>query len=188
MPFQIVGQREVYAGFVNVRELEVELTLEGSSVGVKRFVSVSGRDSVGIVVVDSVAKQVLLIKQFRPVIQATKGEAEFFEIVAGYIKDGESPREAAVRELYEETGLTAGIVAPLGHFYTSPGVLSEKIHLFRAEADLSSLDESKERGDSEWERVTSRIVRLDEIRGMIEAGHIPDCKSALGLALSLSRS
>ena len=38
----------------------------------------------------------------------------------------------AGRELLEETGYLAGRLKPLGDFYTSPGILSEKMYAFAA--------------------------------------------------------
>ena len=37
------------------------------------------------------------------------------------------------RELYEETGATAGKLTYLGKFYTSPAILDETIHMYMAE-------------------------------------------------------
>jgi ADP-ribose pyrophosphatase len=56
-----------------------------------------------------------------------------WEIPAGTLEPGEPVETAAVRELMEETGYTAAAWHKLAEFYPSPGVLSEKTHLFVAQ-------------------------------------------------------
>jgi len=72
-------------------------------------------------------EHVLLIKQYRP----ATGKY-IYEVPAGVIEQGESAREAALRELEEELGYTAGELVEVGSFYTTPGYSTEKIHLFIA--------------------------------------------------------
>jgi len=71
----------------------------------------------------------ILVKQYR--YGAGK---ELLEAPAGLIDEGETPMEAAKRELLEETGYTAGRYGwlNLGAVYSSPGASSEKIHMFMA--------------------------------------------------------
>ena len=46
------------------------------------------------------------------------------------IDNCETPNEAAIRELKEETGLIAKEVHDYGYIFSSPGSTSEKIYLF----------------------------------------------------------
>lgn len=65
--------------------------------------------------------EVVLIKQFRPVI-----DDYIYEFPAGIIDPGESMEEAAKRELFEETGLTAtSYEVFLKSSYTSVGMTDE---------------------------------------------------------------
>ena len=68
---------------------------------------------------------VTLIRQLRPAVGGT-----LLEIPAGRLQPGEDPAACGGREMAEETGLSARELVPLGHFYPSPGVLDEVIHLF----------------------------------------------------------
>src|SRR5262249_13751456 len=89
-------------------------------------------------------EHVCLLRNHRPVVGAT-----LWEVPAGTLEAGEAPEKAAARELEEETGYTAGSWRKLTEFYPSPGVLSERTHLFVAK-DLTpgvmrpELDESLE--------------------------------------------
>lgn len=59
-------------------------------------------------------------------------EARIYECPAGMIDEGESPEDAAVRELREETGLVAGKghLVRVGPHFPSVGGSSEVVHLF----------------------------------------------------------
>jgi ADP-ribose diphosphatase len=71
---------------------------------------------------------VCLLRNHRFVIGET-----LWEVPAGTLEPGEPVERAAERELVEETGYSAKRWRKLGHFYPSPGVMDEKMHLFVAE-------------------------------------------------------
>lgn len=71
---------------------------------------------------------VCLIRNQRPITGET-----LLEIPAGTLEPPEPPDQAAVRELAEETGYQAARWRKLTEFFPSPGVLSEKTHLYLAE-------------------------------------------------------
>ena len=54
------------------------------------------------------------------------------EIPAGKLEYGEDPYDCAVRELSEETGITADNIVSLGQIYPSPGFCREVLHLYLA--------------------------------------------------------
>src|SRR5262249_33513202 len=60
-------------------------------------------------------------------------EATLWEVPAGTLEPGEAPEVCAPRELAEETGYQAGRWRKLAEFYTSPGILTERMVLFQAE-------------------------------------------------------
>ena len=72
--------------------------------------------------------EVILVKQFRYPYQEV-----LFEIPAGKLDKGEEdPLHCGMRELEEETGVTAGDYLSLGQMYPSPGYCDEVIHMFLA--------------------------------------------------------
>lgn len=85
---------------------------------------VEHRDSVGIVAVSG--SDVILVTQYRRAAGKT-----LLEIPAGKIEKGETPRQAAIREMAEEIGYS-GRLAPLLKWYLAPGYSTELMHVFVA--------------------------------------------------------
>jgi 8-oxo-dGTP pyrophosphatase MutT (NUDIX family) len=107
----------------------------------------------------------------------TLGDPDFLEIPAGRLdKEGESPLEAARRELAEEVGLRAERWEPIASFASSVGILDEIVHVFHA-TGLS--DDPGEAQAEHSERI--EIVRwpLADLDGAIAATR--DAKTLVGL-------
>ena len=98
------------------------------------------------------------------------------EIPAGVIDQGEEPEESAQRELQEEIGQKAGKLSYLGAYYSSPGVYTEKVHLFVGK----ELVHSPLQGE-DTDTIDVRTVSFDEALKLIENGTICDAKTALGI-------
>src|SRR5271154_4062290 len=80
-----------------------------------------------VVAVDD-SERVCLVRQYR------HGIMDFlWEIPAGKLDAGEPPQACAVRELAEETGVSAGRWTSLGTFLPAPGIFTEVIHLYLAQ-------------------------------------------------------
>jgi ADP-ribose pyrophosphatase len=85
------------------------------------------QDHPGAVVVVAVlaGNRIAVVREWRPAVGA-----RCVELPSGRVDAGESPEQAAARELFEETGLTAGALVPLGRVYNSPGSSNEVTHMF----------------------------------------------------------
>jgi ADP-ribose pyrophosphatase len=119
------------------------------------------------------AEHVCLLRNYRVVVGET-----LLEVPAGTLEAGEPPDTAAVRELAEETGYRAGRWRKLGAFYPSPGVLSERTHLYVAE-DLTPGPPHLEPG----EEIRPEVVPWRQALAWALDGTIVDAKTLLGLLL-----
>ena len=122
--------------------------------------------------------RVVLLRQYRVAV-----DSYLIELPAGTLEPGEEPIVTARRELIEETGYTAGTMKPLITFYTSPGILREKLHLFVA-TGLTPGKSALEDGED----IELLIAEWDEIREWIARGEITDAKTLIGLLHYLAAS
>ncbi len=111
-------------------------------------------------------EEVLLIRQYRHPIARM-----MWEIPAGLLDiSGENPREAAARELFEETDMEADSFEPLVNFFVSPGCSNERLHVFLARGvHRASTRFIREEEEAEIE---TRWVKLDEVVHAILAGDL----------------
>jgi ADP-ribose pyrophosphatase len=111
--------------------------------------------------------RILLVRQYR-----LPARAMMWEIPAGRMDPGETPLQAAKRELEEETGYRARKWKKLLSLYPSPGFLAEKMMVFTA-TDLIQ-GEPKPMED---ERIRCRWFAPRELERMIRSGRIIDAKT-----------
>jgi 8-oxo-dGTP pyrophosphatase MutT (NUDIX family) len=135
-------------------------------VGIERFRRAGGKEverekvwhagAVGILAVDE--RHVWLTRQPREAIR----QSSSLEIPAGKLDvEGESPLEAAQRELGEEIGKRAASWSELKVFYTSPGFSDERVWLYLA-TGLEDDPDAVPDEDEQIEIVPWELERLDE--------------------------
>ena len=136
--------------------------------------AVRHRGSVVIVAVPA-PDRLILIRQFRPVI-----ERWIWELPAGSLDPGEAPDTAVVRECEEEIGLTPKRIRSLGSWYPTPGFCDEIMHFYLCE-DLIAPEGPVTRDEDE--QIEPATVTFDDVREMIADGRVVDMKTVVGLAL-----
>ena len=100
------------------------------------------------------------------------------EFPSGHIEMGESPEQAARRELEEEVGYTAGQLRFIGEF--CPSVRSDqKAHVFLTEVSKKG---TLNRDKCELQRTV--ILSVDEVYRKLSAGKIKHAASIVALAFS----
>lgn len=117
--------------------------------------------------------RILLIKNTRHAVNAT-----LIELPAGTLEHNENPMNAAGRELLEETGFLAGRLQFVGSFFSSPGIMSEKMFAYAA-YDLQEKQQALEEG----EEIEVMSATLPAALEMIRAGQIMDGKTIATILL-----
>ena len=115
--------------------------------------------------------RVLLIRQYRHAARQF-----LWELVAGRMDEGESPRKAAARELMEETGYRARRFQIFLDFFPSPGFLEEKMFILLAEGLTEGIAQPEED-----EQIETRAFERKELEQMIQKRIIRDGKTIAGL-------
>jgi ADP-ribose pyrophosphatase len=95
---------------------------------------------------------------------------------------GESPEEAALRELREETGYRGHRVERLWSAYTAPGFCEELLHL----CVVHGYDIGDAQPDEGEEEMQLGIFSIDELWRKIRENELPDAKTQIAVLWALS--
>jgi 8-oxo-dGDP phosphatase len=173
--WEVVGDPSYAPGvFVTLRTDQVRMPDEELA---KRDV-VEHSGAVAIVALDDDG-QVLLIRHYRHPVGHL-----LWEIPAG-IRDvpGEDPRATAERELLEEAGYRARDWRELADFFSSPGILTERIQVFLARG-LTWVPESERGGHAPQHEEAHLLVRwvpLQQAVRLFLAGDLHNGVTAVGV-------
>lgn len=97
------------------------------------------------------------------------------EIPSGHIEDGESPKEAAFRELEEETGYKAGQLESIGSF-NSISRSTQQAHLFIAK----DLKKGSQRLEA-TEQIEVKLTPVKDLKQLLTSGKITHAPTLLAL-------
>ncbi|MCJ1475953.1 hypothetical protein MMC13_004617 [Lambiella insularis] len=106
----------------------------------------------------------LLILQYRPPVKAV-----CVEFPAGLIDEGESPQEAAVRELREETGYEGEVLDCSPTIVADPGLTDANMQMVTIEVNLKEGDAEPAQHLDEGEHIERVIVPLSELYDKLQA-------------------
>ena len=127
----------------------------------------------GVAILFQVDHKFIFEKQYRYAM-----DEEIIEVPAGKLEKGETPLEAAKRELLEETGYHPLEMIHLGDSYPTPGYSSEIIHLYYCPKAIK-----EERHLDNDECIDLIYLSLEEIEQMIKENIIKDSKTISAIYL-----
>jgi ADP-ribose pyrophosphatase len=127
--------------------------------------------------------ELLVIRSYRHLVDSVQLEAP-----SGYIEDGESPDQAAKRELEEETGYEAKKIVSLGYYTLDYTMFEQKGNVFAA-YDLvdnnTAEGKSKKQSLGKMEKIETDIVTIDGIKQLLSEGKILNAASIVAFHKAL---
>ncbi len=106
---------------------------------------------------------IVMVKQFRHGLDGFT-----IETPGGLVDPGETPMEAAGRELLEETGYRAAEIVPLGAVNPNPALFGNRLHTFLGR-DVEWVEEVR---NESTEETHVEVVSPGELRRLIRAGDV----------------
>ncbi len=107
----------------------------------------------------SESRELVIIRQFRP-----PARGYIYEFPAGLIDQGETPEQAAERELREETGYGGTVVSIIPPTFNTPGMSGEAVYV--AYMDLP-IGQRPEVDLQDSEDITTIVLKREEIEEFI---------------------
>lgn len=179
---EIKEKRYVLNDFFKIEEARLRFELfSGKMSQLVRRLSLERGDSAAVLVFNRTTQKLILISQFRYATYKNN-DGWITETIAGMVDRGETPEEAARREVQEETGLDIDNFEHIASFYPSPGGSSERIFLFYSEVSGEKA-KYKETGGliGEGEDIKAVEMTLAEALKRIKSGEILDAKTIIGI-------
>ncbi|MGB8983984.1 MAG: NUDIX hydrolase [Anaerolineales bacterium] len=118
-------------------------------------------------------KKIIVVRQYRFGVGRTT-----LELPAGIMNAGETPEQAAIRELKEETGYTAANWKYLGWVETNPAFLNNLCHQWLARDVIKTSAPELDEG----EEISVAELSLEEVHFEIEQGNMRNSLTVLSLS------
>lgn len=142
-------------------------------------------DGAGILLYNTKKKTVILTKQFRmPTFLNDNKDGFLVEVAAGML-DKDNPEACIIRETEEEVGYRLKVVKKIYEAYSSPGVMTEKMHFFVGEY-TDDMKVSDGGGlDSEAEDIEVLEIPFEKAVDMLHNGEIVDTRTIVLLQYAI---
>ncbi len=142
-------------------------------------------DGAGILLYNKEKKTVILIQQFRiPTYLNENEDGILVEIAAGML-DKDDPEACVIRETEEETGYRLKSVKKVYEGYSSPGVMTEKMHFFVGEYTDDMKVGDGGGLDSEAEDIEVLEIPFERAIEMLHNGEIVDTRTIVLLQYAI---
>ncbi len=130
MKVELIKKERLLDDFFKIDSAELKFEkFDGRMSPVVRRLNLERGQAVAVLIYLKDRESFVLIRQFRFAVFEAGEEGWIDEIVAGVLDD-ESPEECARREVLEEAGYQLETLEHIGHIYVSPGITTERIHIY----------------------------------------------------------
>jgi nudix-type nucleoside diphosphatase (YffH/AdpP family) len=177
-PLTVAGREVLHGGFIRLERVMVDTRVRGQAVRIAREVHHHG-DGAAVLAYDATRRVAVLVRQARAAATVAGGGGILIETVAGLVDPGEDPADTVRREAVEEAGIVIGAVESVGAPFSTPGTVTERVHLFLAEVDASAARAGGGGVETEHEEIEVLDVPLKTLAAMADAGAINDMKTLL---------
>ena len=170
--FKVLDKRNLYNGFFKMNEVTIKYKkFNGNWTNEIKRELFGGAQVSAVLPYDPVKKEIILLQQFRPGTIGKNFNNYLYEIVAGFIDSGESPKQAAKRECLEEIGCKIKKLIPIQGYFPAPGSSESFYHIFLGEVE--AFKGKKIMGlESENEDILVQCFNIKEVRKKMEKGEI----------------
>lgn len=184
--FRIISKETIYKGWMTVSKYTLchaSLNPEKKTVHEKREVVETG-DTIFVLLYVPQTDSFVLQQEWRAgiLVHPDNDDPLMIQGCAGFIEPGESPQDAARREVFEETGIEVENLDPLVSVYASPGFLTEKTAIY-----LGYVKSTPKTGlygaESESEEVRTQLIPRSKAYQYCDEGKIFDAKTLLAICL-----
>jgi nudix-type nucleoside diphosphatase (YffH/AdpP family) len=136
-------------------------------------------DGAGILLYNKLKKTIILTRQFRmPTFMNDNKSGLLVEICAGLL-DNDNPEACIIRETEEEVGYRLKSVKKVYEAYSSPGVMTEKMHFFIG-AYTDAMKVNTGGGlESEQEDIEVLEILFKDAINMLNSGEIHDARTII---------
>ncbi|MBD3223701.1 MAG: NUDIX domain-containing protein [Caldithrix sp.] len=164
---------------VDVAELKHE-TFDGQWSPLVRRFNLNRGEAVAILIYVQDSDRLIMVRQFRYAVHVTEQNGWIDEIVAGVV-EGDNAVSCAYRECIEEAGYEIKDLQEIATIYSSPGITTERIHVFIGYCDQK--DKKHAGGGVESENEDIKLVELsrEEAYNRLINRRIKDGKTLLAL-------
>ena len=179
-------ETRVYEGYLTIDELLLShrLTNGGWSEDLVRYV-VERPDGVCAIVHNTDRDVCYFVRQFRAGV-FNKESAWLTELAAGLVDDGEQRDDAVRREIFEELGIKAPKLQYVYRMFSSPAIISERIHLYYVPVTDVDVVNSGGGAADEGEDVEVVAIPCYELEELLHSDAFIDAKTICGVQYFLS--
>ncbi|MEJ2544537.1 MAG: NUDIX domain-containing protein [Calditrichaceae bacterium] len=179
MKVKILKSKRVLDDFFQVDDVILQHEkFSGSLSEPMRRLNLERGEAVAVLIYLQDRESFILVRQFRFAVHVSSDSGWIDEIVAGVLED-DNPLECAKRECIEETGYEINKFDKIGYIYATPGITSERIHLYIGYCN--SWDKKYEGGGLDTEHEDIKIIELPKAQAYTKAaqGEFKDGKTIL---------